>query len=228
MTNKIANEKTRSVQVHFLLFITFSISLFTQCCSSDGSKYNLQAGDLLFQDLDCGELCDAIEAVTHGVNGKDFSHCAMVVQVGDTLVVIEAIGEQVQLTSINHFFKRTGDSSKVENVTIGRLAEGHKHLIKEASLYALKQLGKPYDQVFKLNDGSYYCSELLYESYKMANGGKEVFKLHSMTFKDPNTDDFFPAWVKYYEKLSHEIPEGEPGLNPGSISRSKKIRIIAP
>ena len=36
----------------------------------------LKEGDLLFQDLNCGELCDAIETVTQGVDGKDFSHCA--------------------------------------------------------------------------------------------------------------------------------------------------------
>mgnify|MGYP003338349778 CR=1 FL=1 len=56
---------------------------------------NLQVGDLLFQDLDCGPLCDAIEAVTEGAEGRDFSHCAMVVQVGDSLKVVEAIGSEV-------------------------------------------------------------------------------------------------------------------------------------
>ncbi|MHC4724324.1 MAG: hypothetical protein ACYS9V_08765 [Planctomycetota bacterium] len=31
-------------------------------------------GDLLFQDLDCGPLCDAIEKVTTGYQGSNFSH----------------------------------------------------------------------------------------------------------------------------------------------------------
>ena len=30
----------------------------------------------------------------------------------------------------------------------------------------------------------------------------------------------------YYEELNAEIPEGEPGLNPGGISQSDKIDII--
>ena len=49
-------------------------------CNHSHQSESLQDGDLLFQDLNCGELCNAIEAVTEGVNGKDFSHCAIVVK----------------------------------------------------------------------------------------------------------------------------------------------------
>jgi len=42
----------------------------------------------------------------------------------------------------------------------------------------------------------------------------------------PNTNEFFPAWVEYYQKLKIEIPEGKPGCNPGGISTSKKIKIV--
>ena len=48
-----------------------------------------------------------------------------------------------------------------------------------------------------------------------------------MTFKDPETKEFFPAWVAYYAELGEAIPEGESGLNPGSISRSQKIDILS-
>ena len=47
-----------------------------------------------------------------------------------------------------------------------------------------------------------------------------------MTFKDPTTHQFFPAWVDYYKSLNMDIPEGKPGINPGSISTSNKIIII--
>ena len=53
----------------------------------------LREGDLLFQNLNCGALCDAIETVTEGVDGKDFSHCGIVVELNDSLKVIEAIGD---------------------------------------------------------------------------------------------------------------------------------------
>ncbi len=210
----------------FFLILLFGICLGILCCSTKRSELDLKAGDLLFQDLNCGELCDAIESVTEGINGRDFSHCGMVVQVDDTLRVIEAIGEQVQLTSLEEFFLRSGDTQEIRNVALGRLKPEHQFLIDGASDFALQQLGKPYDQVFLLNDEKYYCSELLYECFKEANGGEEVFTLQLMTFKEPETGDFFPAWIEYYELLNHDIPEGEPGLNPGSISRSEYIEIL--
>ena len=39
-----------------------------------------QEGDLLFQDCDCGAMCDAIESVTFGRNNARFSHIAIVVK----------------------------------------------------------------------------------------------------------------------------------------------------
>jgi hypothetical protein len=47
----------------------------TQPNNSQNTKDNLetlQEGDLLFQDLNCGELCDAIEAVTEEVRCPRF------------------------------------------------------------------------------------------------------------------------------------------------------------
>ena len=186
----------------------------------------LQAGDLLFQDLNCGDLCDAIETVTEGVDGKDFSHCGMVVKINDTLKVVEAIGAMVQVNSLETFFARSGDTSTINNITIARVKSDHKALIDKAANYALQQLGQPYDRVFLLDNGKWYCSELLYGSFKAANNGQDFFELAPMTYKDPATQAFFPAWVTYYEQLNAEIPEGKSGLNPGSISRSDKIEII--
>lgn len=203
-----------------------SISLFLLGCNGPRSTDSIREGDLLFQDLDCEGLCEAIETVTEGVDGKNFSHCAMVVSIKDELKVVEAIGNKVQLNSLENFFKRSGDTSEVKNITVGRMKKEFQDLIQGASNFALKQVGAPYDEPFLLNNGKWYCSELLYEGYKAANGGKEVFQLFPMTFKDPKTDDFFPAWVEYYEELGQDIPEGALGLNPGSISRSDKIEVL--
>ena len=68
--------------------------------------------------------------------------------------------------------------------------------------------------------------ELLYTAFKKANREKELFDLNPMTFKDPATHDYFPAWVDYYKSLQVEIPEGKPGINPGGMSRSSCIRIV--
>jgi hypothetical protein len=195
-----------------------TIFLFLYCgtlaSSCNNHSESLQEGDLLFQNLNCGELCDAIEKVTDGVNGKDFSHCAMVVNSNDTLKVIEAIGDKVQINSLNNFFARSGDTASIKNVTIGRVKHHHQSLLNDAMLFTKKQIGQPYDSEFLLENDKWYCSELLYQAFKEANNQKDFFEL------------FFPAWIKYYKALGKDIPEGKQGINPGLISRSGKIRII--
>ena len=209
-----------------------NIFLFLYCCtlapSCNHSHHSeqLQEGDLLFQNLNCGDLCNAIEAVTEGVNGKDFSHCAMVVNVNDTLKVIEAIGEKVQVISLQNFFARSGDTTQIKNVTIGRVKQEFENLIPKAISNAKLLLGQPYDDEFLLSNGKWYCSELIYEAFKQANNQNDFFELEPMTFKDPKTQNFFPTWIKYYKELNTEIPEGKPGINPGLMSRSNKIQII--
>lgn len=216
----------------YFFFIIISSLTATGCSNTPLSSpsspiINLQEGDLLFQDLNCGELCDAIEAVTDGLNGKDFSHCAMVVKINDTLQVVEAIGDKVQVTSLRNFFARSGDTASIQNITVGRVLEKYHPLVAKAALKAKAHIGEPYDDVFLMNNNSWYCSELLYEAFKEANDSKDFFALNPMTFKDPKTNAFFPAWVDYYKQLKQDIPEGKPGINPGLISRSGKIEIVS-
>lgn len=219
---------------HFSFFsLNFLVLLLGGCAIAPSNNQitnkpltTLQEGDLLFQDLNCGELCDAIETVTQGVDGKDFSHCAMVVKINDTLKVVEAIGDKVQVNSIKNFFARSGDTASIQNITVGRVLEKYQPLVAKAALKAKAHIGEPYDDVFLMNNYSWYCSELLYDAFKEANDSKEFFELNPMTFKDPKTKTFFPAWVDYYKQLNQEIPEGKPGINPGLISRSDKIEIV--
>lgn len=207
------------------VFLWFCWGIVVIGCNRTTPKHELQEGDLLFQNLDCGDLCDAIETVTEGINGKDFSHCAIVVKINDTLKVVEAIGSEVQVNSVASFFSRSSDTASIRNITIARVKQQYENLIPAATRYAIQQIGQPYDDEFLLNNGKWYCSELLYESYKEANNRKEFFALQPMTFKDPKTKAFFPAWINYYKELNKEIPEGLQGINPGLISLSKKIEI---
>lgn len=216
----------REILNHIICVTTCVIITMICSCSKSLPKQTLKAGDLLFQDLNCGEMCDAIEAVTEGVNGRDFSHCAMMVEVDDSLMVIEAIGKGVKLTSLHDFLFRSGDTLEIQNVVFARLKPQYHQLIKDATTFAKAQLGQSYDKEFLLNNEKWYCSELLHESFKAANKNQDFFTVSPMTFKSPDSDDFFPIWVKYYKDLGVPIPEGALGLNPGSISRSNKIEII--
>jgi hypothetical protein len=213
--------------------LILALLLFWGCASQPNNNQKakenfetLQEGDLLFQDLNCGELCDAIEAVTEGVNGKNFSHCAMVVKINDSLKVVEAIGDKVQVNKLKDFFARSGDTASIKNITVGRVLEKYQPVVAKATTKVKEYIGQPYDDVFLMDNNSWYCSELLYDAFKEANDAQDFFELNPMTFKDPNTRTFFPAWVDYYKQLKQDIPEGKPGINPGLISRSNRIHIV--
>ena len=198
-----------------LLFL-FSVSFL-----SAQQKVTLKDGDLIFQDMDCGPLCDAIEAVTEGYKGNDFSHMGMVYHRNDTIFIIEAAGSAVRLTTLEKFSKNTKKA-----MLVGRLKNQYKKLIQPAIAFSLKQLGVAYDDEYVYDNGSYYCSELIYDAFKAANNNKPFFKLFPMTYKQPGTNEFFPAWVEYYKSINKSIPEGQPGCNPGGISTSDKIDIV--
>lgn len=200
--------------IRYIFFILINISASAQ-------KMQLQDGDLIFQDMDCGPLCDAIEAVTEGYMGNDFSHMGMVYHKNDSIYIIEAAGSAVRLTSLEKFSKNTK-----KPMYVGRLKKKYKKLIPLAITFSLQQMGVPYDDEYIYDNGSYYCSELIYDAFMFANGGKPFFKLYPMTYKQPNTNEFFPAWVEYYKSIGATIPEGLPGCNPGGMSVSDKIEII--
>jgi len=187
------------------------------------SNIKLKTGDFIFQDLDCGPLCDAIEQVTKSYGGKHFSHIGLVSIQKDSIFIIEAIGKEVQLTPINSFLKRTKNP-----MLIGRVKTKYAQVAKDAVGFALEEKGVPYDDEFLYDNKKYYCSELIYDAFKKANRGKDFFILEPMTFKKPGSDQFFPVWIEYYKKLDIEIPEAEPGINPGGISTSNKITILNP
>ncbi len=179
----------------------------------------------MFQDLDCGPLCDAIEKVTTGYNGSNFSHVGVVYRNNkNKFVVIEAISKGVSCTPIDTFLNRSFNSKDRPKVVVGRLKPKYKKYISNAISMALELKGKPYDNIFIIGDSSYYCSELIYEIFSYNN--EPIFKLYPMTFKNPETNKTFIAWQEYYNKLKVDIPEGKSGLNPGSISRSDAIKIV--
>ena len=184
-------------------------------------------GDLLFQDLDSGPLCDAIEAVTEGVDGAEFSHVGMISRVDrGGVYVIEAIPEGVVETPLDTFLARGRDSHGDPKVLVGRMRPAYARLLPEAVAAALELRGRPYDRVFAVDNDAYYCSELICEAFRRANGGRLVFSLAPMTFIDPATGFPFDAWTTYFADLGIPIPEGQPGLNPGGMSREPFVEIV--
>lgn len=195
--------------------------------SNTPGSFRLEVGDLLFQDLDCGPLCEAIEAVTEGVGGAALSHVAMVSRVeGGEVWVIEAYADGVVEIPAGHLLARSRDADGKPKVLVGRLRPDLRSLVPQAVRAARSRLGSPYDEAFLMDNGAYYCSELLYDAFREANGGRPVFELRPMTFREPGVDRTFPVWQEYFAERGEPVPEGEPGLNPGGMSTSTAITIV--
>jgi len=214
-----------------LSVIVVSISLVLAGCQrphrAPGPDFPLEPGDLLFQDMDGGPLCDAIEAVTSGCEGANLSHVGMVAgRVDGVYAVIEAGSAGVRTVPLEHFLRRSLDPNGRPKVLVGRLKPEFHHLIPGAIRHANSLTGKPYDKLFDAGNDAYYCSELVYCAFMAANSGKPLFELQPMTFIDPVTGMTFGAWTEYFRRLEVPVPEGRPGINPGGISRAPVLTIV--
>ena len=227
-----------SRKIFLLVFLFFWLSISSCQFINSKQKNNkklenvlsLKKGDFLFQDLDGSPLCDAIESVTPGYNNFNFSHIGIVIDVenlNDTgsynyVKVAEALPGNVKIVTLNEFLNRSYDKFGNPKVIVGRLRNEHRESIEEAISFIQKQIGKPYDQIFSMNDSSFYCSELIYRAFEKDN----IFSLKPMTFLDSSGNEYMDAWLDYYSKLNQIIPQGELGINPGNMSLNKKIDIV--
>ncbi len=198
-----------------------ALVLAVSCPAEDA--FALRAGDLLFQDLDSGELCDAIEKVTEGIDGAEFSHVGIVAFDGEGRPVVIEAGGNVRETPLAAFLARSHDADGRPKVLVGRL--GQPDWAARAVARAREHLGEPYDDEFRIDNGQWYCSELVYECYRDGDGHR-LFELAPMTFKEPGSDETQAVWQRYFAERKLPVPEGEPGCNPGGLSRSPRLRIV--
>ena len=182
---------------------------------------DLEAGDLLFQEWACGPLCSDIGRVTQSAYGRQFTHCGLLVQDSPgTWKVLEALGQGVVLVPLDRFLARTQEATS--GYLIGRSAD--PSVLPGAIPLALSQIGKAYDHAFQWGDDKWYCSELLEWAFAKAAGTEDYFGLQPMTYKDPTTSRMLPTWEQYFATQGIPVPEGMPGINPGSLSRSPRLK----
>ena len=198
-----------------LKYISFFLLLWI--LAGCNGKPDFRTGDLIFQDLDC-ELCEAIEGATRGYGGKPVSHMGVIVVSDSGTYVLEAY-DKVQIIPLDSFLKRS------PKIMLGRLKKPWRKHIAGAVKRGMEKLGLPYDAEFKLNNGKYYCSELVYDIFLDAKG-RPLFEIHPMNFKNLQTGVYDSVWTDYFNKLQTAIPQDEPGCNPAGYSRSGKVEII--
>ncbi|MBQ0048323.1 MAG: hypothetical protein KBT33_12630 [Prevotellaceae bacterium] len=210
-----------SVRKLIPLVLLGSISLNTN------AQVELKNGDLLFNVTNVNEATDFSRSIvesTKGVNEAKVNHVAIVCQEDSGLFVIEATNKHgVWMCPIETYLD---NADKTEDgrpmVIVGRVKADVDFAasIQNAKAY----IGKNYDFIFSPTDEEMYCSELVQKSY-VDKQGKLIFEPIPMSFHDEE-GTILPFWFEYYEKRGLDVPEGEPGSNPGALSRDKNVEII--
>ena len=212
-----------------IISLLFIIALFG-CSSGSVSVSDLRDGDLLFVVNDLG---NNITDVTVGVDGLKIDHVA--VYAGGN--IIEAVPcHGVWRIPLDSFFVRLAEA---DAVMVGRV-DG---LDADASIgNAERFLGSPYDDIFMPDDSALYCSELVQKSFvfkercgevdsagdqygKEEDSPQAVFGTIPMSFHD-NSGNVTEFWTKFYAARGLKVPEGEPGTNPGQLSRDNNVKLL--
>lgn len=208
------------------------VAMLASCAFAGQSNPNqtLQKGDLLFciEQADGGGLGEAITSVTQGAQSLNISHVAIFVgprseegAASTTNWVIEAVPDKgVRLISLDDFLIHAGhDASMSPLVVAGRLLDttGVASSVERSFRY----LGRPYDYLYEPSDSAIYCSELVQLSY-LRSDGHNIFPTIGMTFRDAS-GEIAEYWQRLYAEHGRPVPEGEPGTNPGAMSRDSAI-----
>lgn len=215
------------------------LSSFLASCSAKraglGDLGALQTGDLVFLDLNCGDICDAIEAVTleqFGVAGPRLSHVGIVERIGSQVFVLESWPPQgVQATPLKDFLARvSGGANQRSGFYVGRLKPETRSAGETAVQKIRSQIGKPYDDHFVWTPQSFYCSELV--TFGFASEGSNllgqfdpIFMPRPMYFGKDRSKEL-KAWEDYYKKMNQEVPHQELGVSPLGIYLEGKRRLF--
>ena len=221
-TCKVKSESSRtSRQIHSKLIdrspLRF-LALLQACAVAFGcsAQVCLQEGDLLFA---CTDEPNAITAVTTGVENLPIDHVGVLHRIGGDdgpLFVIEAVKPAVSLTPIDMFL--TVNAA----VLVGRV---NVDIDMATSVRrCLAMVGRPYDDLYLPGDSAVYCSELVQMCY-VTTTGSNVFTTVPMSFHDA-TGRVTDYWTDFYSRRGLSVPEGEPGTNPGELSRRPQVTIL--
>lgn len=185
----------------------------------------LRSGDLLFQTKGQSDFSEAISAATAGEGADDFVHVGILyIPANDSAeYVIEASPSAgVRITALEEFLEGARGSDGRPRVAVKRLDIPFS--ADETVARALEHLGEPYDWYYLPDNGMMYCSELVYEAYR-DSAGAPIFETRPMNFRsaDGTMPDF---WIRLYNELGVDVPEGIPGTNPNDMARDPRLTEI--
>ena len=192
----------------------------------------LQTGDLIFvgipadYDLDASSMDSAITEATGSDTGLNLIHTAIAeVDAEGRVWIIDAtikhgVDRHPLDTFLRDFTLRDGSLPVFEVMRLkdDRAATGY---VESAKQY----VGLPYDLYFLPDNEALYCTELVYESYRDAEG-QPLFHAAPMNFKNDKGE--FPIyWEQLFARLGQPIPQDVPGTNPQAMAREEVLRPVA-
>lgn len=174
----------------------------------------LSAGDLVFLDLDCGALCDAIADSTieqFGVTGPRLSHVGIVELVDGVPFVWEAWpGSGVNRVPLRFFLSRVkGGEGAPGGYYLGRLPSAWRSLGEAAAQRVKAYANLPYDDGFAWDGPGAYCSKLI----TLAYDGMAAFAPRPMYFGKEGSVTR-EVWRAYFAERGRAIPDGALGVSP--------------
>ena len=213
---------------NLLIAASCALALFAACTPA---AERLQTGDLIFvgipadYDLDADSMGSAIADATGGQTGLNRIHTAIAEVDADGQVwIIDAtikygVDRHPLDTFLRQFTLRDGSLPVFE---VKRLKDDAR--APEFVRNAKKYLGLPYDVTFLPDNGAYYCTELVYDSYLDENG-TPIFHSAPMNFR--NADGEMPRyWEQLFARIGQSVPQGVPGTNPQAMSEEPALRSV--
>lgn len=187
------------------------------------SEPEIRTGDLLFEVGASSEMSGAITAATGDDSLLNFTHVGIAIACEGADSVLEATSDGgVRMTSLDEFLKNAARINDRPAVVAMRLSDTTGAAASVARARSFK--GLPYDYSYRPDNGRFYCSELVWESYRTPDG-ERIFPARPMNFRA--ADGTMPAfWVELFERLGEPIPEGLPGTNPNDMARDPHLTEI--
>ena len=190
-------------------------------------KETVKSGDLLFvaipADYQLDGISDAIAQST-GSGEKNYIHTAILDVDSAGVWVLDAtikhgVDRHPLDTFLVDFTLKDGSYPDLEVWRLNDDADAAKY-VSNATAY----IGEAYDFTFTADNGTHYCTELVYDSY-VTSDGTHIFSTVPMNFALP--DGTMPDyWKQLFAKLGTDIPQGEPGTNPQMMRTEPAIHRV--
>ena len=180
-----------------------------------GPSTELRDGDIVFQYSGSAQ-CAAIAQATR----SPYTHCGIVFMEGGKPVVWEAIGPVLKTP-----YKEWAGHGVNEHVVIKRLRDASPLTpdhIAAMKREGEKEMGRPYDIRFNMDEEFIYCSELVWKVYERGAG------LRVGTIERFGDMDFSGAEARRVlkERFGDAFPADQEVITPASIFRSPLLYTV--